>query len=179
MVSMLLWPGRPKLRDSSRTANVGRQPNAVTERKGQTALFGAATLPLLYLMQRSPEEAEEAAQDALVRAWQKLGAFRGDSTFRTWLLSIAWNRALSRRRSIGAWFARPGVGAVVAGLVSATVFALLHGPQNAWLFGDRFAGSEGDAEWQPCWHCSTFGGTPWCTTYSRTVAVVKRAPEGA
>ena len=28
--------------DSSRTANVGRQPNAVTERKGQTALYGAA-----------------------------------------------------------------------------------------------------------------------------------------
>jgi ankyrin repeat protein len=28
--------------DSSRTASVGRQPNAVTERKGQTALFGAA-----------------------------------------------------------------------------------------------------------------------------------------
>jgi ankyrin repeat protein len=28
--------------DSSRTANVGRQPNAVSERKGQTALFGAA-----------------------------------------------------------------------------------------------------------------------------------------
>jgi len=27
--------------DSSRTANVGRQPNAVTERKGQTALYGA------------------------------------------------------------------------------------------------------------------------------------------
>ena len=28
--------------DSSRSANVGRQPNAVTERKGQTALYGAA-----------------------------------------------------------------------------------------------------------------------------------------
>ena len=27
--------------DSSRTASVGRQPNAVTERKGQTALYGA------------------------------------------------------------------------------------------------------------------------------------------
>ncbi len=27
--------------DSSHTANVGRQPNAVTERKGQTALYGA------------------------------------------------------------------------------------------------------------------------------------------
>ncbi len=42
-------------------------------------------------------------------------------------------------QSIGAWFARPVVGAVVAGLLSATVFALLHGTQNAWLFGDRFA----------------------------------------
>jgi membrane protease YdiL (CAAX protease family) len=41
-------------------------------------------------------------------------------------------------QSVGAWFARPLPGAVVAGLVSATVFALLHGSQNAWLFGDRF-----------------------------------------
>ena len=67
----------------------------------QSAVF-RATLAAL----RSPEEAEEAAQDALVRAWQKLGSFRGDAAFRTWLLSIAWNRALSRRRSIAAWFAR-------------------------------------------------------------------------
>jgi len=41
-------------------------------------------------------------------------------------------------QSVGAWFARPLPGAVVAGLVSATVFALLHGSQNLWLFGDRF-----------------------------------------
>jgi membrane protease YdiL (CAAX protease family) len=41
-------------------------------------------------------------------------------------------------QSIGAWFARPVLGAVVAALASATVFALLHGSQNAWLFGDRF-----------------------------------------
>jgi RNA polymerase sigma-70 factor (ECF subfamily) len=67
----------------------------------QAAVFRAAQAAL-----RSPEEAEEAAQDALVRAWQKLGTFRGDAAFRTWLLSIAWNRALSRRRSIGTWFAR-------------------------------------------------------------------------
>jgi RNA polymerase sigma-70 factor (ECF subfamily) len=66
----------------------------------QAAVFRAALAAL-----RSPEEAEEAAQDALVRAWQKLGTFRGDAAFRTWLLSIAWNRALSRRRSIGTWFA--------------------------------------------------------------------------
>jgi RNA polymerase sigma-70 factor (ECF subfamily) len=67
----------------------------------QAAVFRAALAAL-----RVPEDAEEAAQDAMVRAWQKLGSFRGDAAFRTWLLSIAWNRALSRRRSIVIWFAR-------------------------------------------------------------------------
>jgi DNA-directed RNA polymerase specialized sigma24 family protein len=36
----------------------------------QAAVFRAALAAL-----RSPEEAEEAAQDALVRAWQKLARF--------------------------------------------------------------------------------------------------------
>jgi RNA polymerase sigma-70 factor (ECF subfamily) len=67
----------------------------------QAAVFRAALAAL-----RVPEDAEEAAQDALVRAWQKLGSFRGDAAFRTWLLSITWNRALSRRRSMSRWFAR-------------------------------------------------------------------------
>jgi uncharacterized protein len=40
---------------------------------------------------------------------------------------------------VGSWLPRPEVGAVVAALVSATVFAFLHGTQNAWLFGDRWA----------------------------------------
>jgi len=31
----------------------------------------------------SREEAEDATQDAFVTAWQKLGGFRGDATFRT------------------------------------------------------------------------------------------------
>ena len=67
----------------------------------QAAVFRAALAAL-----RVREEAEEAAQDALVRAWQNLGAFRGDSSFRTWLVSIAWNRAISRRRSLSRWLAR-------------------------------------------------------------------------
>jgi RNA polymerase sigma-70 factor (ECF subfamily) len=67
----------------------------------QAAVFRAALAAL-----RVREEAEEAAQDALVRAWRNLEGFRGDASFRTWLLSIAWNRALSRRRSLTAWFAR-------------------------------------------------------------------------
>jgi RNA polymerase sigma-70 factor (ECF subfamily) len=67
----------------------------------QAAVF-RATLAAL----RAREDAEEAAQDALVRAWKNLDGFRGQSSFRTWLLSIAWNRAMSRRRSLTAWFAR-------------------------------------------------------------------------
>ena len=60
----------------------------------QSAVFRAALAAL-----RSPEEAEEAAQDALVRAWQKLGAFRGESAFRTWLTGIAIRVALEIGRS--------------------------------------------------------------------------------
>ena len=42
-------------------------------------------------------------------------------------------------QAVSSWFARPalGIGAGVA--VSATCFALAHGVQDAWLFGDRFA----------------------------------------
>jgi RNA polymerase sigma-70 factor (ECF subfamily) len=44
------------------------------------------------------EDAEDAAQETFVVAWQKLGGFRGEATFRTWLLTIAWRKALDRRR---------------------------------------------------------------------------------
>lgn len=55
---------------------------------------------------RDREDAEEAAQDALVRAWSSLGRFRSESSFRTWLLAIAWNCALRRRRSVVQWLRR-------------------------------------------------------------------------
>lgn len=45
------------------------------------------------------EDALDAAQDAFVVAWRRLGGFRGDAAFRTWLLTIAWRKALDRRRA--------------------------------------------------------------------------------
>ncbi|HEX9504988.1 MAG TPA: sigma-70 family RNA polymerase sigma factor [Acidimicrobiia bacterium] len=36
-----------------------------------------------------PNEADDVTQDTFVRAWRALPAFRGDSSARTWLLSIA------------------------------------------------------------------------------------------
>ncbi len=51
----------------------------------------------------SPAEADDVAQDAFVTAFHKLGQFRGDSTFRTWLLTIAWRKAIDRRKHITRW----------------------------------------------------------------------------
>jgi RNA polymerase sigma-70 factor, ECF subfamily len=67
----------------------------------QSAVY-RATLAAL----RVPEDAEEVAQDAFVRAWSNLSRFRGDSSFKTWLLTIAWNQAMSRRRRLRIWFLR-------------------------------------------------------------------------
>lgn len=45
--------------------------------------------------------AEELTQDVFVRAWEKLGSFRGESAFSTWLHRLAINVVLGSRRSDG------------------------------------------------------------------------------
>ncbi|HSJ15230.1 MAG TPA: RNA polymerase sigma factor [Longimicrobiales bacterium] len=42
-------------------------------------------------------DADEATQDVFVRTWQKLGLFRGDALFGTWLYRLAINVLLGRR----------------------------------------------------------------------------------
>jgi RNA polymerase sigma-70 factor (ECF subfamily) len=51
----------------------------------------------------SPAEADDVAQDAFVAAYRKLSHFRGDAAFRTWVVSIAWRKALDRRKSVARW----------------------------------------------------------------------------
>lgn len=51
----------------------------------------------------SPAEADDVAQDAFVTAYRKLGSFRGESQFRTWLLSITWRKAIDRRKVVMRW----------------------------------------------------------------------------
>ena len=45
------------------------------------------------------DQADEVTQDIFVRTWQKLGSFRGDSAFSTWLHRLAVNVVIERRRS--------------------------------------------------------------------------------
>jgi len=44
-------------------------------------------------------QAEERTQDAFVRAWERLGSFRRESAFATWLYRLTVNEVLRRRRS--------------------------------------------------------------------------------
>ena len=48
-----------------------------------------------------PDEADEVTQSVFVRAWQKLGTFRGESAFGTWLHRLAINLMLAQRATLG------------------------------------------------------------------------------
>ncbi len=45
--------------------------------------------------------ADEVTQDVFVRAWEKLGSFRGEAAFGTWLHRLAINVILGRRKQLG------------------------------------------------------------------------------
>jgi RNA polymerase sigma-70 factor (ECF subfamily) len=62
----------------------------------QAVAFRAA-----YIVTGSAAEAEDATQDACVKAWLALGRFRTDAPFRPWLVQIAINEARNRRRGAG------------------------------------------------------------------------------
>ena len=46
-------------------------------------------------------DAEERTQDVFVRLWDKVGSFRGDSAFSSWLHRLAVNVVLNERRTTG------------------------------------------------------------------------------
>jgi RNA polymerase sigma-70 factor (ECF subfamily) len=68
---------------------------------GDTAAFGAIVERHQGVVQRvaarvvGSEEAEDVSQEAFLRAFHRLGKFRGDSSFRAWLLQITYNTALT------------------------------------------------------------------------------------
>jgi RNA polymerase sigma-70 factor (ECF subfamily) len=78
-------------------------------RRGDADAFAALVEPLqrrafnlALRMLGDPDEAADVAQDALVRAYTRLGDFRGEASFATWLHRIVHNTALDALR----WRAR-------------------------------------------------------------------------
>ncbi|MGZ5349844.1 MAG: RNA polymerase sigma factor [Actinomycetota bacterium] len=75
-------------------------------RDGDADAFGAlvarhqrAAFRVAWLIARDPGEAEDAVQEAFVKAWRAMPRFRADAPFRPWILRIVSNEARNRARS--------------------------------------------------------------------------------
>jgi RNA polymerase sigma-70 factor (ECF subfamily) len=104
-------PLKPEPRSTRSNPTVDTAPDASEERAwvlraraGDTDAFRKLVerhkdraYGLAFRMLGSAPEAEEAAQDAFLRAWRALPQFRGESAFSTWLHRIVVRRALDRQ----------------------------------------------------------------------------------
>lgn len=72
-----------------------RALSALVERH-HTAVFRVA-----FSMLRDNDAAEDVVQDSFIKAFRALEGFRGDSPFRTWVLTIAGNQARHALRQRG------------------------------------------------------------------------------
>lgn len=65
-------------------------------------LYGTHSARIFNLARRmtSSESAVDITQDIFLRAWEKLGTFRGESAFGTWLHRLAINVILARRSTL-------------------------------------------------------------------------------
>jgi RNA polymerase sigma-70 factor (ECF subfamily) len=69
---------------------------------GDSQLFHELIRPLeravyvtLFMLLRNESDAEDAAQEAFIKAYRNLHSFRGEARFSTWVLSIARNEGLA------------------------------------------------------------------------------------
>jgi RNA polymerase sigma-70 factor (ECF subfamily) len=60
--------------------------------------YGAKIYQLAFRYLRNREDAEEVAQDVLLKVHQKIDAFRGDAALSSWIYRITFNAAMSRLR---------------------------------------------------------------------------------
>jgi RNA polymerase sigma-70 factor, ECF subfamily len=70
-------------------------PAAVTDLSDS---YGAKIYQLAFRYLRNREDAEEVAQDVLLKVYQKIDAFRGDAALSSWIYRITFNAAMSRLR---------------------------------------------------------------------------------
>ncbi len=83
---------------------------AVRFRQGDRAAFSElvkrhqrSVFFVVWRYVRNEEDAKDLTQAAFVKAWQNAEGFRGDASFKTWILRIASNLALNFVRDRGRW----------------------------------------------------------------------------
>jgi RNA polymerase sigma-70 factor, ECF subfamily len=69
------------------------------------ARYGAKIYQLSFRYMKNREDAEEVAQDVLLKVFRKIKAFRGDAALSSWIYRITFNTAMSRLRTLR--FSRP------------------------------------------------------------------------
>lgn len=67
--------------------------------------YGAKIFQLAFRYMKNREDAEEVAQDVLLKVFKKIEAFRGDAQLSSWIYRITFNTAMSRLRTLR--FSRP------------------------------------------------------------------------
>jgi len=87
-------PEDAKLAERARQGDVAAYERLV--RAHEALAFRAA-----YVITGDPSEAEEAAQDAFVKAYRSMKRFRPGAPFRPWLMTIVANEARNRRKAAG------------------------------------------------------------------------------
>ena len=61
--------------------------------------YGAKIFQLAFRYMKNREDAEEVAQDVLLKVFKKIKAFRGDAQLSSWIYRITFNTAMSKLRS--------------------------------------------------------------------------------
>jgi RNA polymerase sigma-70 factor (ECF subfamily) len=79
-----------------------RDGSAVTD---LATTYGPRIQQLAFRYLKNWEDAEEVAQDVLLKVYRKIEAFRGDAALSSWIYRITFNTAMSRLRT--ARFSRP------------------------------------------------------------------------
>jgi RNA polymerase sigma-70 factor, ECF subfamily len=78
--------GRMRARDGSAVADLA-------------SLYGPKIQQLAFRYLKNWEDAEEVAQDVLLKVYRKIEAFRGDAALSSWIYRITFNTAMSRLRT--------------------------------------------------------------------------------
>jgi RNA polymerase sigma-70 factor (ECF subfamily) len=73
-----------------------RDGSAVTD---LASLYGPRIQQLAFRYLKNWEDAEEVAQDVLLKVYRKIEAFRGDAALSSWIYRITFNTAMSRLRT--------------------------------------------------------------------------------